>query len=179
MTTQPVLAAILAPKDQPVDRFLTDIAKRAKEARLRVAGYVQHRDTEMDECCRDIEIEHIGTGTTQIISQPLGSGSQGCRLDPAALADIAGTLRAELEAGADMLILNRFGKGETEGHGFRSLIETAYARQIPVLTVVRETYADGWREFAADCGTLLSPDSQSVMDWFDAVTAPRHFQEAV
>lgn len=179
-TDHPILAAIAAAKDQPVDHLLTLAAERASQTGLRVAGFIQHRNqTDKDECCRDIHIEHIGSGEMQIISQSLGSGSQGCRLDPQALAEVAGGLLAELDAGADILILNRFGKGETEGHGFRSLIETAYARQIPVLTVVRETYADGWREFAGDCGAVLSPDGAAVLGWFDGVTARDRIPEAV
>ncbi|KAB2749107.1 MULTISPECIES: DUF2478 domain-containing protein [Brucella] len=179
MTREPTLAAILAAKDVPVDQLLAGVAHRARQAGLRVAGFLQHRESNTDECCRDIEIEHIGTGVTQIISQSLGSGSKGCRLDPAALADVAGSLLAELDSGADMLILNRFGKGETEGHGFRSIIEIAYARQIPVLTVVRETYVEGWNDFAGDCGVLLAPDSQATLGWFDRVTEPQQLSEAV
>lgn len=179
MRNEPTLAAIIAAKDVPVDQLLAGAARRARQAGLRVAGFLQHRETGGEECCRDIEIEHIGTGVTQIISQSLGSGSKGCRLDPAALADVAGALQAELDEGADMLILNRFGKGETEGHGFRSIIETAYARQIPVLTVVRETYVEGWNDFAGDCGVLLAPDSKAVLGWCDRVMEARRLPEAV
>lgn len=169
MTGQPILAAILALKDMPVDPLLSEIATRAQKQGLHVAGFIQKSAPRTDECCREVTIERIGTEITQVITQPLGSGSRGCRLDPAALADVAGSLLAELDEGADMLILNRFGKGEAEGHGFRAVIETAYARQVPVLTVVRETYADDWRAFAGDCGVLLSPEKMNVNEWFDAV----------
>jgi len=179
MRNEPMLAAILAAKDVPVDQLLASVAHRARQAGLRVAGFLQRRETGGEECCRDIEIEHIGTGVTQIISQALGSGSKGCRLDPAALADVAGALLAELDDGADILILNRFGKGETEGHGFRSIIETAYARRIPVLTVVRETYVEGWNDFAGDCGVLLAPESQAVLGWFDRVVESRQPLEVI
>jgi len=179
MRNEPMLAAILAAKDVPVDQLLASVAHRARQAGLRVAGFLQRRETGGEECCRDIEIEHIGTGVTQIISQALGSGSKGCRLDPAALADVAGALLAELDDGADILILNRFGKGETEGHGFRSIIETAYARRIPVLTVVRETYVEGWNDFAGDCGVLLAPESQAVLGWLDRVAESRQSLEVI
>lgn len=179
MSHEPTLAAILAAKDVPVDQLLASVAQQARRAGLHVAGFLQHRETGGEECCRDIEIEHIGTGVMQIISQSLGSGSRGCRLDPAALADVAGSLLAELDDGAEMLILNRFGKGETEGHGFRSVIETAYARRVPVLTVVRETYVEGWNDFAGDCGVLLAPDSKAVLGWCDRVMEARRLPEAV
>jgi nucleoside-triphosphatase THEP1 len=173
MTTQPILAAILAEKDVAVDPLLATVAARAGERGLKVAGFLQHRGPDTDECCREIVIERIGSGNRQIISQPLGTGSRGCRLDPAALADVAGSLRAEIEAGADLLILNRFGKGETEGQGFRTVIELAYAKQIPVLTVVRETYVEGWNEFAGDFGVLLAPDQTVLADWLETITPLR------
>lgn len=169
MTAQPILAAILADKDVPVDPLLAAVAARAAECGFKVAGFLQHRGPDTDDCCREIVIERLGSGVRQIISQPLGSGSRGCRLDPAALADVAGSLLAEMDAGADMLILNRFGKGEAEGHGFRAIIETAYARQIPVLTVVRDTYVGDWREFAGDCGVLLMSECGAVLNWFHCI----------
>lgn len=174
MTTQPILAAILADKDVPVDPLLAAIAARAGQCGFKVAGFLQHRGPDTDDCCREIVIERIGSGVRQLISQPLGSGSRGCRLDPAALADVAGSLLAEMDAGADMLILNRFGKGEAEGQGFRAIIETAYAKQIPVLTVVRDTYVGDWLEFAGDCGVLLRPENANVIEWFDTVSRARH-----
>lgn len=173
MSATPILAAIQAIKDLPVDRLMADIAARAGQAGLRVAGFLQHRATDADDCCSDIEIRHITSGAIRLISQPLGSGSQGCRLDPQALAGVAGELRAELDEGVDLLIINRFGKGETEGQGLRAIIEAAYARGIPVLTVVRDTYVEGWRDFAGDCGTLLEPQSAAVVQWFEAVTSAR------
>ncbi|MCL7998050.1 DUF2478 domain-containing protein [Brucella sp. 21LCYQ03] len=178
MTKQPILAAILADKDVPVDPLLAAVAARAGERGFKVAGFVQHRGPDTDDCCREIVIERIGSGVKQLISQPLGSGSRGCRLDPAALADVSGSLLAEIDAGADMLILNRFGKGEAEGHGFRAVIETAYAKQIPVLTVVRDTYAGDWREFAGDCGVLLSPRRENVIEWFDAINLARNVRKS-
>jgi hypothetical protein len=91
---------------------------------------------------------------------------------------VAGSLRAEIEAGADLLILNRFGKGETEGQGFRTVIELAYAKQIPVLTVVRETYVEGWNEFAGDFGVLLAPDQTVLADWLETITPLRALSAA-
>lgn len=171
MTTQPILAAVLAEKDAPVDLLLAEIAVRGEARGLKVAGFLQRRSTDADDCCREIVIERIGTGVRHLISQPLGSGSRGCRLDPAALADVAGSLLAEIDAGVDLLILNRFGKSEAEGHGFRAVIEAAYSKQIPVLTVVRDAYVGDWHDFAGDCGVLLSPDKTALAAWLESAVS--------
>lgn len=54
------------------------------------------------------------------------TGAKGCRLDPRALAALSGSLLGELDAGTQLLVLNRFGKGESEGHGFRAVIEQVF-----------------------------------------------------
>ncbi|MDH7787485.1 hypothetical protein QBD01_003512 [Ochrobactrum sp. 19YEA23] len=167
MNHRPSLAAIHCVKDLPVDHFLVDVVARARDEGLRVTGFLQYRGAKTDECCRTISVENIDSGEVRLISQPLGAGSAGCRLDPAALADIAGELLVELDMPTDLLVVNRFGKGECEGHGLRAVIETAFARGVPVLTIVRDTYADGWRDFAGHFGVLLAADQQSVTDWFD------------
>ena len=63
--------------------------------------------------------------------------------------------------------LNRFGKGESEGQGFRAVIEDACMRGIPVLTAVREAYVEAWEAFAGDLGLLLPPDRAAVTGWTD------------
>ena len=171
MTTQPILAAVLADKDVSVDLLLAEVVAQSEACGLKVAGFLQHRSSDADDCCREIVIERIGTGVRHLISQPLGSGSRGCRLDPAALADVAGPLLAEIDAGVDLLILNRFGKSEAEGHGFRAVIEAAYSKQIPVLTVVRDAYVGDWRDFAGDCGVLLSPDRTALAAWLESAVS--------
>ena len=176
MSEQPMLAAIPAPDLLPVDPILEDMALRAKQASLKVAGFLQRRDCAAPGCDGQLQIERIGTGDRQRILQPLGSGAGGgCRLNPAAIADVSGSLLAEIEAAtgtrADLLILNRFGRSESEGRGFRTAIEAAYARGIPVLTAVRETYAEAWRDFAGDFGVLLPPDAANVAAWLENVIA--------
>jgi hypothetical protein len=70
----------------------------------------------------------------------------------------------------DLLILNRFGKGEAEGRGFRDVMSQALLAGIPVLTAVRETYAAEWQEFSGDMGYDLEPEFAAVMGWVDMVS---------
>ncbi|MBD9374194.1 DUF2478 domain-containing protein [Rhizobium sp. ARZ01] len=161
----PLLAAIRAEKDHSVD----DLLKAAADALIadggRVAGFLQRESTGEGECCGRIELQEIATGASFVISQALGSGARGCRLDPQALAAVAGPLHSSLDGEPDLLILNRFGKGEAEGQGFRAAIEEACARGIPVLTAVREGYVESWLAFAGELGILLLPTQASVVDW--------------
>ena len=48
------------------------------------------------------------------ISQALGPSARGCRLDAAALEVAVGLVSTRLAEGADLLILNKFGKHEAK-----------------------------------------------------------------
>ncbi len=161
----PLQAAIHVQRDRPVDDILRATALALSADGQTVIGFLQWEGTGDGECCGEIALQDIGTGELITISQALGSGARGCRLDPQALAAVAGSLLARLDDDTDLLVLNRFGKGESEGQGFRAVIEEACIRGIPVLTVVRDEYLPAWEEFSGEFGCLLAPDRQNVLDW--------------
>lgn len=162
------LAAIHFDQDN-IDAFLGIAAKRLAADGLRVCGALQSRGAASGDChCADMDLTTIGSDRTFRISQPLGNGSHGCRLHPGALADCSAFLTRELEAGADLLILNRFGRGESKGRGFRDLIGTAIALNIPVLTAVRPIYADAWNGFGAGLACDLPMDQKAVLTWYES-----------
>jgi hypothetical protein len=113
-----------------------------------------------------MDLESLSDGRLFRISQSLGPGSEGCRLDPGGLAACAAALERELAGGCDLLILNRFGRGEAEGRGFRDLIGAAVLAGIPVLTAVRERYAAEWAAFGSGIACDLPPDRDAVLAWF-------------
>ena len=115
----------------------------------------------------------VGCGTATGISQDLGAGAQGCRLDSAALAGAVGPLLAAMDEGPDLVIVNRFGKDEAEGRGFRAVFEKACELGIPVLTVVREAYLDDWRAMTGSACNELPAHAGRLEDWLAAHLAPR------
>lgn len=116
---------------------------------LRLAGAVQHSLDRGPDCACDIVLEILGTGGTRVaISQSLGAGSAGCRLDSDALERAVGLAEAALAQGADLLIVNKFGKQEAAGRGFRALIARALIGGVPVLTAVAPAQMPAFRAFA-------------------------------
>ena len=158
-----------------IDAFLGVLAKTLTADGARVRGALQTRGAVAGEChCADMDLTTLGSQKIFRISQPLGNGSHGCRLHPGALADCSSFIEQELEAGADLLILNRFGRGESEGRGFRDLISKAIALDIPVLTAVRPTYEEGWAAFGEGMACDLSMDMAAALAWFSTVQEARY-----
>lgn len=167
--TYPPLAAIRFDQGD-IDTFLDGIARTLTKQGLLIRGAVQTRGAAGGEChCADMDLTTFGSNRTFRISQPLGNGSRGCRLHPGALAECSAFIEQELEQGADLLILNRFGRGESEGRGFRDLMFKAMTLDVPVLTAVRPTYADAWAAFGAGTACDLPMQLDAVQGWLASV----------
>lgn len=139
------------------------------EARgVRLAGAVQHNiDRGADRDC-DMELRILGdTGSAVRISQSLGTCSQGCRLDTQALAEAVARTEAALARGADLLVVNKFGKQESSGGGFRDTIARALTQGIPVLLHVPAEQMPAFREFAHDLAQPLT--AEDLPDWCAAL----------
>ncbi|MDD9716474.1 DUF2478 domain-containing protein [Dinoroseobacter sp. PD6] len=153
-----------------IDTFFSNIAEAFTQRGFVVCGVVQTRGEAGGEChCADMDLTTFGSNRTFRISQPLGNGSRGCRLHPGALAECSAFLEQELEKGPNLLILNRFGRGESEGRGFRDLMIRALALDIPVLTAVRPAYVESWSEFGAGAAADLAMSLEAALHWFDAI----------
>lgn len=156
--------------DGDIDGFFASIADTLCAQGLKVRGVLQTRGVVGGEChCADMDLTTLESRQTFRISQPLGNGSRGCRLSPGALATCSAFLEGEVAQGADLLILNRFGRGEAEGRGFRELIGKAMALDVPVLTAVRPTYAEAWSHFGGGVACDLAMQREAVLNWI-AVT---------
>ena len=82
------------------DLLLGDIAATLAAEGLRLAGAVQTNHERGADCSCDMDLTVLGCdGAPVRISQSLGSGSQGCRLDSGALA-VAGGAALSALAGA-------------------------------------------------------------------------------
>ncbi|WP_108258885.1 DUF2478 domain-containing protein [Mangrovicoccus ximenensis] len=154
------------------DRLLADLAARlAAEGRV-VAGLVQSRAPSGGDHPCDMDLSVLPSGPEIGISQKLGGGSRGCRLDPGSLEAAAMAVTGALAYGADLLILNKFGAHECAGRGFCPVLASAAERGVPVLTAVNPRNLDGFASFAGGLETRLAPDPDALHDWAMSVLAP-------
>jgi hypothetical protein len=112
-----------------------------------------------------MDVRVLPDGPVLRISQDLGSASKGCRLDPAALETAVGLVEARLGPDVDLLVINKFGKHEAEGRGFRTTIARALDLQIPVLVGVNSLNLSAFMEFAGSEAVRLDPSDDPIYDW--------------
>ena len=157
------------------DLLLHDVARAARARGLRLCGTVQvNTNCGADRPC-DMDVEVLPDGPVIRISQSLGPGARGCRLDPSALELAVAAAEARLAEGCDLLIVNKFGKHEAEGRGFRDVIADALVKDITVLVGLNQLNLEAFKEFAGGLEIALPPKEQDLFDWLEencALTQP-------
>ncbi len=147
------------------DRLLASLAERLAEEGLVASGVVQiNTNCGPDRPC-DMDVAVLPAGPTFRISETRGPGARGCRLDPDALERSVAEVAARLTAETDVLIINKFGKHEAEGRGFRDVIARALELEVPVLVGVNGLNLDAFSTFAGGMETRLPPEPDALLDW--------------
>lgn len=152
-----------------LDALLANAAACLAQEGLRIAGALQqNHEVAPDRPCR-MMLAVLGSDRVVAISQDLGRDATGCRLDPQGLAEAVALVEAGMaRAAPDLLIVNKFGKSEAEGRGFRDLIGKALADGIPVLTTVSAIQKAAFLDFAGDMATEVSAELQAITAWYSA-----------
>ena len=91
-------------------------------------------------------------------------------MDPGALETAIAASEQRLPE-ADALIVNKFGKQEALGRGFRGLIADAMERGIPVLVGLNVLNRDAFDDFTGGVGEEVAPEVDAVADWLRAALA--------
>ena len=159
------LAYTMAPGRGDTDLILLKLAKVLATRGLRCCGTVQINSERGDTGPCDMDVQVLPDGPVLRISQDLGRSARGCRLDPAALEGAVGLVSASLEQGANVLIVNKFGKHEAEGRGFRAVIAEALANGIPVIVGVNALNLPAFEEFSEGLGRGLPCEIAALADW--------------
>lgn len=150
-----------------MDALLADAAERAQAAGLRVRGLVM---TWPDgaAACGAMVLKDVQTGEDYLVSQDLGPGATGCRVDTQGFARASAVLRRALDEQPppDLVVVNRFGGLEAEGDGLADEVLALAAAGVPVLTAVADKHAPAWARFSGDWPLM---DPQDLPGWLAAL----------
>jgi nucleoside-triphosphatase THEP1 len=159
------IAYTCAPGRGDTDMILFQLAQRVMQAGLIPCGTVQINTDQTEGGRCDMDVQVLPRGPVIRISQSLGKSARGCRLNPSALEKTVAMAEAELRGCADLLIVNKFGKHEAEGRGFRATIGEAMALGTPVLVGLNQLNREAFFDFIGDLGRELPPQLDCLMDW--------------
>jgi hypothetical protein len=167
------LAALVYGEHQDPDAVLRDFAAGLNAKGARVVGMVQAG------ACADSSLSAIllHSGETLLLAQDFDSNAKGCRLDLGRLQNAGERVADALEAGADLVVINRFGKRERDGKGLGFLIDRASGADIPVVIAVSAERFDDWIKFSGGMCVKLPCERAALEGWWQTlrnrpVTAP-------
>ena len=166
------IACTLASGRGETDQLLFNVASRLQTLGTHVAGTVQVNTEKPDNRKCDMDVKVLPHGPLLRISQSLGRGSRGCRLDADALETAVGLVGASLHNGAECLIINKFGKQEAEGAGFRDVIASALSLGMPVLVGLNQLNQSAFFKFSGGVAEMLPPDAYELEKWLVANLEP-------
>lgn len=162
-----ILAFVKTTERGLIDRELWDFAGRLQARGFNLAGVVQTNSERPGSQHCDMDVRVLPGGPVIRINQVLGEESRGCRLNPTALEEAVALVEAGLERSPDLLIINKFGKHEAEGRGFRPLIAEALARDVPVLLGVNGLNHAAFKEFSGGYAEEVAADATALAVWFE------------
>jgi hypothetical protein len=163
------LAALVYEQHQDPDEILRGFAEDLNRRGYRAVGLVQ-----LGHHCLDtpkLSAMMVHTGEELPLFQDLCTCSAGCRLDVGQLLAAGSQLANAIDQGADLLIINRFGRQEREGKGLSYLIERALSADIPVVIAVPSHRFADWIKFADGMSVKLRCNREALDAWWNAVSA--------
>lgn len=160
-----MLGYVMIEERGQADRLLAQLAERLAADGVRVAGAVQINIEQPNQVKCRMELKLLPSGESITISQSLGPHAQGCRLDTDGLERAVYHAEQGLDSGADIVLINKFGKQEIEGRGFRDLIAAALSQGIPVLLGVSSKNFEGFQTFAGEFADPVTPELSAMHRW--------------
>lgn len=148
------------------DQLLSNVAAKLQADGLRLSGVVKvlENEQEGDHYC-DMDLRVLPDGPEIRITQSLGEGASGCRLNPAAITEAVAVTERVDAAEIDLFILNKFGPQEAEGRGFCDAIASALENGTPVLVGVGGGCREALDAFVDGMAEVLSPEAEAIDNW--------------
>lgn len=168
----PMIATLAYEEGAYPDVVLETVVRQAQSSGLRLAGVIQHDITRRDRSRCDMALEDLATGTRIGLSEDRGAAARGCRIDQSGLAHAAVLASTALEGPIDLLVINKFGKIESEGGGLRDVIAEAVSRGVPAVVGVPMRNLDAWNAFAGSFQQRLAPEVPVLTAWIAARLQP-------
>lgn len=153
------ITAILYEDGPEADRAMRRIYVCLTARGVFVAGFVQINEAQPGRSRCDMILHEMASGEEICISEDRGPHARGCKLNLPEMVRAEGLLTAALQRGPDLLIVNKFGKMEALGGGFRPQITSAVEAGVPVLIAVPRRNLEAWHAFAGGLSNDVSVEA--------------------
>lgn len=145
--------------------LLSNAAAAWRASGLKVAGVIA--ESRMDKSvCSAGSLRDLASGQVFSIRLASPAPDTDCDLDASGLEQAAVRLLEQV-AGADVLVLSKFGKAESMQGGLWPVFQAALAAGKPLLTTISPKHNDAWMAFAPKAVRVRS-EPDAIESWWRA-----------
>jgi nucleoside-triphosphatase THEP1 len=166
MSLGPKIAALSGEARRTNQTLLADFVQRRRADGLRVVGVVEFAERSETGVCGRLSVIDLATGASIAISQNLGPGSTACNLDPGGVAEACAAAQRAIAAGADLVVLSKFGKLEAARGGLCDAFAAAIEAELPVVTTVNPVMREEWARFAGTLSEDVCASAEALEAWW-------------
>ena len=138
------IAALQGAASATIQTLLNSFALRVTRGGHKIAGVIEQEGGAAGGPCAGRAVRDLSSGRVISISQYLGQGSTACNLDPSGLIEACAAVERAVAAGADLVILSKFGKLEADRRGLSDAFRAAIDAGLPILTAVSPAMTAAW-----------------------------------
>jgi nucleoside-triphosphatase THEP1 len=160
----PRLAAIYGEYGDKADIIIDQIINRLLAEDRKVIGVRQCVKEAPNSTCA-AQLQTIDSGVCHRITRAPSRQSNGWNIDTEAIDKVANCLAERLNSNLDLVIVNRFGRLESDGGGFCCVIQRALELEIPLLTVVNSLWQQSWHDSTDGLVVTLPANHACVLEW--------------
>jgi nitrogenase-associated protein len=164
-----LIAALQGASSAALQDLIGLFAARVAGQGVKVGGVVETADHAPGGGGGKLAVRDLWTGAVISISQDLGPGSTACSLAPSGLAEACFAVQTAIAAGAELIILSKFGKIEAQRGGLIDAFAASIDAGLPILTAVSPSVSDAWRRFSGPLAQVLPADLGAVEAWWSEI----------
>jgi hypothetical protein len=157
-----ILALVYGPGQRP-DFLLAAFAQSQRQRGFRVVGLVQTRGLVRSQPTPGFVMLETGEW------RPIDHGRRGndpCVPAEGSFATATENLARSVAAGADLVIVNRFGRLETEGRGFWPVIEAAHRTDTPLVVALPRANLVAWLDWTGGMCMAVPCSGSTLIGWW-------------
>lgn len=172
-SSAPCIAAVKYVSKETPKHILRDFAKRLIDDKINVHGLLQENVVDADGAQIGVDAVDIQTNSRIPLLRPTDYelNNKLCSLDVSQLAEATGVLRCALEAKPDIVIVERFGKAESDGGGLVDELLLLMASGIPTLVSVSQDEWETWEAISGGLGAEIDCDIDVLRKWSHQILA--------
>lgn len=161
----PTPAALVYDDGSEADAILAQAVADLRQEGIAIGGLLQRFGGPRSDGRPEVWVENLSSRAQIRLDGPRNAGLPGYWLDHGALARAACVLHHVLANPPALVVINRFGRAETEGRGLCAEFSRLIEAEVPLLTAVRFSMLPDWERFLGHPAYILLPSATAVTCW--------------